>query len=93
MKANIKTYRYLANVFASHAKAWQEGKISDESIVFSFFTKIRFSDNVYKVSNLLNEIEKLIGLDLLLSIHDLYDNTKENNKFIAEHLTFVSKHV
>lgn len=92
MKTNIKTYRYLANVFASHYAGYKAGKISQKSLEYNFFTKIRFSDNVYKVTSLLNEIERLIGLDALLTIWDMYDTNKDTNSFIQEHIVLVNNY-
>lgn len=92
MRTNIKTYRYLANVFANHMVAYKAGNMSEKAIVYSFFTKLRFSDNVHKVSNLLNEIQRLIGIVDMLTIWDLYDNTSDANSFIQEHIALVNNY-
>lgn len=62
MKNNIKTYRYLANVYKNHYQAYIDGKLTYEFFVYSTYTKLFCYKNPYQQANLNHEIIKLIGL-------------------------------
>lgn len=93
MKKNIKTYRYLANVFINHIEAYENGKISLDSLIYSLYTKWVAFDNKYKKLAIIREIIRLIGgykfniyqYELYLAINN------KSNKFIEEHKKYLTK--
>jgi hypothetical protein len=61
MKSNIKTYRYLANIFVAHYDAYKSDKITHEFLMYSLYTKLTFSDNMHKNLNMILELFNLLG--------------------------------
>jgi hypothetical protein len=61
MKTNIKTYRYLANIFVSHYESYKDDKITHEFLMYSLYTKLTFSDNMHKNLNMILELFNLLG--------------------------------
>lgn len=92
MKKNIKRYRYLANVFINHIEAYENGKISLDTLIYSLYTKWHYSDNIYKNIAVIREITRLLGgykmniyqYELWLAVEN------KSNYLIQEHINFLT---